>query len=71
MNETMTIRQVLEETVKILNGIQIPISMAEQIAGPLLGCVQNLNACIRAMEQKEKPQESPDGEPEAPDENEQ
>ena len=50
----MTLLEVLEETIKILNKIEVPISMAEQIARPILGCVSNLNECVRALKENEK-----------------
>ena len=59
----MTLLEVLEETIKILNKIEVPISMAEQIARPILGCVSNLNECVRALKENEKKQKAE--EPEA------
>jgi len=54
----MTLLEVLEETIKILNKIEVPISMAEQIARPVLGCISNLNECVRALKESEKKQEA-------------
>ena len=48
--ETMTIENVLRATVKLLEGIKIPVSMSEEVGVPVLRSIGNLNACVSAIE---------------------
>ena len=47
----MTIQQVLEETVKLLNMIAVPVQMIESVGRPISNAVNNLDLCITAMKQ--------------------
>jgi len=42
-------KQLLTETVDLLNEISVPVRYAYQIARPLSVAVQNIQACIDAM----------------------
>ena len=44
---TMTAEQVLVETVKILGGIQLPVSM-DQAISQIRGAMSNIQMCINA-----------------------
>lgn len=48
-NGTMTIRDLLELTMKELEGINVPILYADTIARPLWNATQNLKTCIEAI----------------------
>lgn len=46
----MDIREVLEISIGVLRGIQIPVDLAEQVGQPVLGVIGNLRLCIEALE---------------------
>lgn len=51
MNERLTVAQVLEITVNILSGIQIPVTLTQSVGGPVMAAVNNLQQCLNAMKQ--------------------
>jgi hypothetical protein len=53
MNETLTVRQVLEITVNNLRGIMIPVELADTVGGAIVGSIRNLDMCIKAMDEAE------------------
>lgn len=54
MEERMTVEQVIEVTVKLLEGIRLPISMIDEVGAPIRAAVNNLNACLKAMQEVKK-----------------
>lgn len=54
MEETMTVRQVLESTINTLGQIRVPISLSEEIAEPIKGCIMNIRLCLEAMMNADK-----------------
>lgn len=44
----MTIRQVLEITVGLLEGIEVPMKQMEKIGQPVMNAIHNLQMCIQA-----------------------
>ena len=54
MNEEMTIRQALEITKGILDGISVPVSLFDSIGAPLKAATDNLGTIIEGIEQAEK-----------------
>ena len=46
----MTIRQVLEITMGLLEGIEVPMKYMESIGGPIMNAIHNLGACIQATD---------------------
>ena len=56
MENKITIEQVLEMTVNVLSGISVPANMAKQIGVPIQNSIENLNACLEALD-KAKEQE--------------
>ena len=46
-----TIEDVIGYTINILNGINVPVSLHEQIAGPIKTAVGNLNAILESIGQ--------------------
>ena len=66
MEETMTVKQVLEITVKILNEIEIPVSMMEKVGAPVMGAIGNLKQCIEAVEEAEQKAREQQGKQEDP-----
>lgn len=54
MEERFTIKQVLIITRDLLKGIgNIPIDESEHIGVPVINAIQNLDACINAIEADE------------------
>jgi hypothetical protein len=45
----MTVREVLEITVRNLKSIAVPVELMETIGQAVLGSVRNIEACIEAM----------------------
>jgi len=57
--ETYTVKEVLQMTADLLNGIAVPRSMNEQIGIPIDNAVNNLQIVLQAMTEKEdNPEES-------------
>ena len=56
-NEQMTIRQALEVTKQILDGISVPVSMLDQIGAPLRAASENLGIMIEGIDRAEKAEE--------------
>ena len=56
--ESMSVEKVLEATARILNDIQVPVSMVETIGIPLCAAAGNLKACLDAIRSAE---EKPEG----------
>lgn len=50
MGGKMTIKQVLEETIRIMGGINVPVMLKEQIADPLSNAIANLALCVNAID---------------------
>ena len=63
--KTYTLAEVVEFTIGILRGINVPAELAEQIGMPILSAIRNLKIAKQVMEeaavaaeiQKEKPEE--------------
>lgn len=49
----MTVKEVLEVTVGILAGVNVPVALLQQIGEPIAAAIGNLNACIDGMNQAE------------------
>lgn len=47
----MTLGDVLVRTRNLLAGIQVPAGLIRQIGEPVAGAIENLNACLRAIEE--------------------
>lgn len=56
-NEQMTIRQALEVTKQILDGISVPVAMLDQIGAPLRAASENLGIMIEGIDRAEKAEE--------------
>ena len=55
MNENeMTIEQVLNITIGILNDITIPISAVETVGTPIMNAVSNIKLCVQAIEKNKE-----------------
>lgn len=46
----MTVREVLEITVRNLKSIAVPVELMETIGQAVLGSIRNIEACIEAMD---------------------
>ena len=53
-NNEMTIRQALEATKQILDGICVPVSMLESIGAPLKAATDNLGIMIGEIKKAEE-----------------
>lgn len=58
MEQTMTIREVLEKTAEMLNNIPVPVGLADTVADPIRNAVRNLQACMNAMDAAEAKEET-------------
>ena len=52
--ETMTVKEVLEITIKNLEGIQVPVALLESIGVPIRQNANNLRECILAIDREEQ-----------------
>jgi len=53
MERQLTVREVVEETIKILEKINVPVSLIQDIGLPITRAIGNLNACCEAWTQEE------------------
>lgn len=53
MNEKMTIKTVLVNTVNNLNGIMLPVSLLDTVGREIALNVKNLQVCLEAIERAE------------------
>lgn len=68
--QQVTVKEVLQATIDILNGINIPVSMLDQIGNPIKVCANNLTECVKAIEAAEpKAEEEESGEEQVGEEN--
>ena len=62
MNENeVSAKEMLQMTVDLITGIQVPVSLADQIARPLCGAVANILAVIDVINDAPKENKSEDG----------
>ena len=47
---TMTVEEVLQATVGMLEGIRVPAGLIDEIGIPLARSISNLRQCVAAME---------------------
>lgn len=52
-NKEMTVRQALEATKAILDGISVPVALMEQIGAPLKAAVDNMAIMIESIKNAE------------------
>lgn len=52
-NKEMTVRQALETTKAILDGISVPVALMEQIGAPLKAAADNLGIIIEGIKNAE------------------
>lgn len=52
-NKEMTVRQALETTKAILDGISVPVALLEQIGAPLKAAADNLAIIIEGIKNAE------------------
>lgn len=64
MEEKLTITQVLEITVGMLEEIEVPMKCMDSIGVPVARAIMNLKACINSQKPQESPEET-DGEKDA------
>ena len=71
MERTITTYQAVKDAVEILGSINVPIKQMQEIGGPIMLAMDNLNACIKVWDEeaaraaearkaaKEAPEEAP------------
>lgn len=52
MDQTMTVEEVVRNTIGILNGIQVPAGLSSAIGVPVEQAIHNLNLCVDAWERE-------------------
>lgn len=67
MENVVTVKQVVEETIKLLNGINVPAEKIREIGIPIMQAVENLNMCISAWESDQAEQQKEEHVPEITD----
>lgn len=63
MEDRMNKKQVLNETIKVLAGISVPIALRSQITDPIEGVISNLVIVLQMIDAEEKannPEEAED-----------
>ena len=50
-------RELLNETIRILEEISVPVKYALQISRPMSVAIQNIQACVNAMPDEPEPAE--------------
>ena len=68
--DTMTLKQTLQTTYRILQGISVPIGLMEQIALPIMNAMENIGHCVDAIKDPPPAQEEPKTAEDEPDPNE-
>ena len=68
--DTMTLKQVLQETYGILQGISVPIGLMQQIALPIMDAMENIGHCVESIKDPQPAQEAPKADEFEPDPNE-
>lgn len=64
MENQITVNKALEITINILNGINVPISLMEQIGLPISRAVHNIEQCVEALNRADAEQQKTEEEPE-------
>ena len=60
-NNEMTIREALEVTKAILDGISVPVALMEQIGAPLKAAADNLGIMIEGIDKAEEEEKHGEG----------
>lgn len=45
----MTLKEVLQETNRILEGVSVPVNLIRQVGVPIMSAMENLQKCIDAI----------------------
>lgn len=61
MEETYEVKELLKMTVDLIGGIQVPVSLADQISRPLCRAVANIEAVIEAIRERPEEKEPEEG----------
>ena len=60
-NKQYNVKDVLGVVITTLNNIQIPAGLVRQIGVPISDSVENLRACLKAMQENNKKDVKSDG----------
>lgn len=61
MAEQLTVKEVLEITIRNLEAIQIPVGLTDSVGIPIARNINNLRECIKAMDAAGAPQQEAPG----------
>lgn len=59
-NGAITVEQGLTEIINVLNSINVPVLLLEQIGVPIQNCANNLKLCLEALRKGNEPKEEED-----------
>ena len=59
----MTVKEVLEITINILNQVNVPVGLIQQIGEPIANAIGNLTACVEGMEKAEGAKDGNEADP--------
>lgn len=62
--QNLTAEEVLEITIRMMEGIRVPVEYAEEIAIPLKKCANNLKVLLAAVKTQEQQEEQREENPE-------
>lgn len=49
-NETMTVYDLVRETIRMMEGIAVPVGLMDSIGAPIKASIGNLRACLNAWD---------------------
>ncbi len=50
MSETMTVYDLVRETIRMMEGIAVPVGLMDSIGAPIRASIGNLRACLGAWD---------------------
>lgn len=50
MGETMTVYDLVKETIRMMEGIAVPVGLMDSIGAPIRASIGNLRACLDAWD---------------------
>ena len=58
-----TVEEVIEITINVMQQINVPVGMNQQIAVPISGCISNLRLALEAIRKKKEAEQKEDEKP--------
>ena len=63
MEESKTVKEVLEDVIKTLSNIKVPMSEIDAIGIPIARSINGIKACINAIDNQEESENQNSSEP--------